>query len=398
MKMTPNIIIQKLNDAGYAAYYVGGCVRDRILGRSPKDEDVATNATPDQINKLFEGQEIKNVGAHFGVVMVDGTEVATFRSDHSYTDGRHPEKVTYETDPKKDAERRDFTMNALFMDLEGNVLDYFEGREDIRLREVRCVGNPLARFEEDKLRMLRAIRFATRFRFSIHSGTFDAIQKTASKISEISVERIQKELVHILSGADVDRGLHLLYESNLLTELVGKFGPFETSFHDSRRIIEAFLREHVMIWYTSTLAIVFGKKFEQVMLALKFPNEDIERVRLNVTLPIDKLLTLRLAEQKRIMGNNQFWEALKIHEAIESEFGSIVAMNPQIRSLYQYHQSDLNPKPLINGNDLIQMSMVPGPKFATILREVEDAQLENRVTSKEEALEFVRQYVNSGGK
>jgi tRNA nucleotidyltransferase/poly(A) polymerase len=397
--MTPNVIIQKLNDAGYTAYFVGGCVRDRILGRNPKDEDVATNATPDQINKLFEDQEIKNVGAHFGVVMVDGTEVATFRSDHAYTDGRHPEKVTYETDPKKDAERRDFTMNAMFMDAEGKLLDFFGGRDDILQRTVRCVGNPLVRFQEDKLRMLRAIRFATRFRFSIQSGTFEAIQKTAGDIFEVSPERIQKELVHILTGADVDRGLHLLHESKILGLLTMR-QILDRSFNDSRRIIESYLRAHGTIWYTSTLAIIFGNKFEPFMRAMKFSNDDIERVRMNVTLPIDKILTLRLAEQKRIMGNTQFWEALKIHEAVESqnEGGSIVAMNPQVRSLYQYHQSDLNPKPLINGNDLIQMSMVPGPKFATILREVEDAQLENRVSTRDEALEFVRQYVYFSGR
>jgi tRNA nucleotidyltransferase/poly(A) polymerase len=389
--MTPEQILQKLLDAGYKTYFVGGCVRDSMLNRTPKDWDIATDATPDQVQKLFEGQEVKAVGAHFGVILVDNIEVATFRSDHAYHDGRRPEGVTYETDPAKDAQRRDFTINALFMDKNHEIIDFVNGQRDIYDRVIRAVGNPEDRFVEDRLRMLRAVRFASRFRFGIEDVTFAAIKQSAKHIGEISAERIQIELVKILSGTDVDWGFGLLFDSGLLFALTSKYMPLPI-FHDSRRIIMAFLRANSEISYTTSLAIIFGQKAEQFMLDMKFSNADIEQTKSLVEFDIAAIPSMSVANQKRKLRHKNFWEALKIFEAQGTVHD--VGYPSSLRSLHQFYVRTLNPEPLLNGKDLIEMGLTPGPKFAEILRELETGQLEDRISTKEQAKEFVRKYGN----
>src|SRR5271154_6167446 len=189
-------IARQLRSRSFQAWLVGGCVRDLVLGREPKDYDIATDARPDQLLQLFPRAQL--VGVQFGVVLVEGVEVATFRSDHSYQDGRHPAEVKFETDPSQDVLRRDFTINALLLDpanLNGAVIDFVGGLADIQAGIIRAIGDPEQRFEEDHLRMLRAVRFAARFGFEIEAGTLAAIQKLHQRILRISPERIRDELV-----------------------------------------------------------------------------------------------------------------------------------------------------------------------------------------------------------
>ncbi|HBY63097.1 MAG TPA: phosphohydrolase, partial [Solibacterales bacterium] len=212
-------IAERLRAAGHPAFLVGGCVRDLLLGRVPKDFDLATAARPDQVLALFPGAQA--VGAHFGVVLVEGVEVATFRSDREYRDGRRPESVAFETEPRADAIRRDFTINALLLDpVSGEVLDYVGGRADLERRLVRAIGDPAARFREDHLRLLRAIRFAARLRFTVDPATMEAIRVHRASIHLVSPERVRDELVRILTEGGARYGFELLDQSGLLAEIL----------------------------------------------------------------------------------------------------------------------------------------------------------------------------------
>src|SRR5262244_1178970 len=225
--MKPRELAEKiasvLRGAGYQAYLVGGCVRDLLLNREPADYDVATDALPGRVEELFPGSS--GVGARFGVILVreDSTavEVATFRSDIGYSDGRHPDRVVYSRLPQEDVQRRDFTINGLLMDPEsGEVLDFVGGREDIRAGLIRAIGEPAARFEEDKLRMVRAVRFAARFGYVIEPATFAAIWRQASDVVRVSAERLRDELTKILTEGTSRRGFELLEETGLLRAIL----------------------------------------------------------------------------------------------------------------------------------------------------------------------------------
>src|SRR6202046_1138199 len=223
-------IAEDLRSRGFQAWLVGGCVRDLILGREPMDYDISTDAAPNDLLRLFPRAQL--VGAQFGVVLVDGVEIATFRSDHSYTDGRHPGQVVFETDPKQDVLRRDFTINALMLDpqvldssyspsaLYSQVVDYVGGLADLRARVIRAIGHPEQRFEEDHLRMLRAVRFAARFGFEIEPATLAAIQKLHGQILRVSPERIRDELVRILTEGGARRGCEWWDQSGLLADIL----------------------------------------------------------------------------------------------------------------------------------------------------------------------------------
>src|SRR5437899_1199953 len=216
-------VISKLRAAGHQAYLVGGCVRDLLLGIKPKDFDIATDARPDRIMDLF--PRSGRVGAHFGVVLVrdvfDQVEVATFRSDHDYLDGRHPEQVRFENDPREDVLRRDFTINGLMMDPDtGQVLDFVDGRGDLARGVIRAIGDPNARFREDHLRLLRGVRFAARFGFEIEPVTFDAMRRDHALILRVAMERVREELVRILTEGGARRGFELLDASGMLGDLL----------------------------------------------------------------------------------------------------------------------------------------------------------------------------------
>ena len=219
-------IVRKLQANGHRALLVGGCVRDRLLGITPKDFDVGTSAVPSNLLELFPGAQL--IGAHFGVILVSDpsgvtVEVATFRSEGAYSDGRHPDAVHFETQPEADARRRDFTINGLMQDpVSGELFDFVGGRADLAARVIRAIGDPYRRFAEDRLRMLRAVRFAARLGFSIEAETLAAIQSQASAIGSISAERIRDELVRILTEGDTRRGFELLDQTNLLAAVLPK--------------------------------------------------------------------------------------------------------------------------------------------------------------------------------
>ncbi|MGA0111796.1 MAG: CCA tRNA nucleotidyltransferase, partial [Chthoniobacterales bacterium] len=215
-------IARRLQQAGHTAYFAGGCVRDELLGLDPHDYDIATSAKPDEVQKLF--PHTQAVGAHFGVILVmehgRAFEVATFRSDHEYIDGRRPEMVTFST-PEEDAARRDFTINGMFHDpVAGRFIDFVGGREDLKSKLLRAIGDPAARFREDKLRLLRAVRFAARFGYEIDPATWDALRAHAADIHAVSAERIREELVKILAHPSRVRGFDLLDQSGLLKEIL----------------------------------------------------------------------------------------------------------------------------------------------------------------------------------
>ena len=212
-------ILSTLHAAGHVAYLVGGCVRDMLLGREPKDWDIATDAQPAELTKLFVSAEL--IGAHFGVILWHGVEIATFRSDGPYPDGRHPQSVTFETDPAKDAARRDFTINGLFFDTQNNqVIDHVNGQADLAGKVIRAIGDPAARFAEDHLRLLRAVRFAALLEFEIEPGTRAAIRGQSAEIAKVAAERTRDELTKILTEPHPRRGLELLDELTLLEQIL----------------------------------------------------------------------------------------------------------------------------------------------------------------------------------
>jgi poly(A) polymerase len=421
-------IIAALRARGRQAYLVGGCVRDLLLRREPYDYDVATDARPEEVLALFPHAQL--VGAHFGVVLVrDGkheVEVATFRSDHAYVDGRRPVAVDFETDPRQDVLRRDFTINGLLMDEPGGrVLDFVGGREDLEARLIRAIGDPARRFAEDHLRMLRAIRFAARFGFEIEEETFRAILAQHEKIRHISAERIRDELVRILTEGGARRGFELLDAAGLLPDILPEVAalkgvPQPPEFHP-----EGDVWTHTLMMLggmrepTPTLAMAVllhdvGKpatfrlaeriRFDEhaevgaematrIMTRLRFSNHEIRRVRQIIEnhLRFKDVTRMRESTLKRFLRMEGFEEHLELHrlDCLMSH-GMLDNYEFVKRKLEEAPPEQLKPLRLLTGRDLIAAGYQPGPAFSRMLRAVEDAQLEGRITSREDALRLVQ--------
>jgi putative nucleotidyltransferase with HDIG domain len=422
-------VIAKLRGAGHQAYLVGGCVRDLLLGVKPKDFDVATDARPDRIMDLF--PRSGRVGAHFGVVLVrdvfDQVEVATFRSDHDYLDGRHPEQVRFECDPREDVLRRDFTINGLMMDPDDRrVLDFVEGQKDLQYGIIRAIGDPYARFREDHLRLMRAIRFAARFGFTIEPATMDAIRRDHSLILKVSVERVRDELSRILTEGGARRGFVLLDESGLLGDIL----PEITAMKGVQQPPEYHPEGDV---WTHTLMLLEQLKNPSITLALGALLHDVgkpptfriaERIRFDGHVEegermaetilnrlrysraeIDQVVALianhmkfkdvqhmKESTLKRFLRMPEFGEHLELHRM------DVMASNRRLenyelakRKLEEFSEEVLKPEPLITGEDLIAAGYTPGPEFSKMLHAVEDAQLEGRITTADEAMELVRE-------
>jgi putative nucleotidyltransferase with HDIG domain len=448
-------VIARLRSAGHQAYLVGGCVRDLLRGASPKDFDISTDARPDRIMDLFPNSGL--VGAHFGVVLVRDAfaqvEVATFRSDHEYEDGRRPTAVHFETDPKADVLRRDFTINGLMMDpIQGRadagdvgqaprfsgpmrispanppansaVLDYVGGRADLDARLIRAIGDPDARFREDHLRLLRAVRFAARLGFTIEPGTFAAMRRHATLITRVSAERVRDELVRILTEGGAAYGLDLLDESGLLAVLLPEvaamhgveqppeFHPEGDVWTHTRLLLEKLDRT------TPTLALgallhdvgkppVFrvadrirfdghvekGVEMARAILTrLRFSRDDAGQVESLVAHHMHFKDVGRMKEStlKRLMRLPRFDEHLELHrlDCLASR-GNLETYDLVKRKWEEMTAEEIKPAPLITGADLIAAGYRPGPRFAEILSAVEDAQLEHRLSTPAEALEWV---------
>ncbi len=421
-------IIARLKRHGHQGYLAGGCVRDLLLGRQPKDYDVATDAPPERVVCLFPGARL--VGAHFGVVIVRSdaaeVEVATFRSDHSYLDGRRPAAVEFETDPRQDVLRRDFTVNGLLLDPgDGRVLDFVGGRADLAAGIVRAIGDPEIRFGEDHLRMLRAIRFAARLGFQIEPATFAALARLHSRIGAISAERVRDELVRILTEGGARRGFELLDASGLLGDILPEAAamkgvPQPPEFHPEGDVwIHTMMMLEGMRQASETLALGVllhdvGKpptfrvadriRFDghpemgarmavDILTRLRFPSGTIRQVEALVAnhLRFKDAPRMRESTLKRFMRLERFQEHLELHRLDCVMSHRMLGNYEFVKRRFEEAPPDvLQPGPLVTGHDLIAAGYVPGPAFGRMLGAVEDAQLEGAVLTKEAALVLVR--------
>jgi len=423
-------IVQRLHDAGFIALYAGGCVRDMLLGHSAHDYDIATDARPDQVQGLF--RRTFDVGAHFGVIVVHEQghdfEVATFRSDGAYVDGRRPESVVFGS-PQLDAERRDFTINAMFFDArEATVVDYVGGRDDLAKRVLRAVGDPTTRFREDRLRMLRAVRFGAVLDFKIESATWDAVCENARFISEVSAERIREELVKIFLSPRRVQGFDLLDASGLLRKILPEvdalkgceqppqFHPEGDVFVHTRRMLELLPEGVTVPLVFSVLLHDIGKpatatvdvdgriRFnghdklgaemtEQIMSRLRFARAEIDATVEAVAnhMVFKDVKEMRVAKLKRFMARENFEDEIELHRVdCASSHGMLDNYEFVQHKRTEFAAEPLIPAPLITGRDLMALGFTPGPSFKVILEAVQSRQLEGTLSTPEEAREFVR--------
>jgi poly(A) polymerase len=434
-----NSICETLLQRGYQALLVGGCVRDILLNRDPADYDVTTDATPAQVMELF--PDSVGVGAQFGVVLVprDGNkvEVATFRCDVGYSDGRHPDQVVYARTPQEDVSRRDFTINGLLMKHDtGEVLDYVGGRADLSAGVIRAIGEPERRFTEDKLRMLRAVRFAARFGYTIDPDTLAAIRKHASEIRFVSPERIRDELSKLLTEGAARRGFDLLDESGLLRELLPEISVMKgvnqpPEYHPEG---DVWIHTRMMLdglpsGASPTLAwgallhdvgkpptfrpasetgdrirfdghVDVGVRMaEAICRRLRFANEETEQVKALVAnhMKFKDVAQMRKSTLKRFVRQPRFSEHLELHRLdCSASHGRLDAYQAVQDFLAATPPEQVRPARLISGDDLVDMGFQPGPVFQRILTAVEDAQLDGALQTREQAIAFVRRNYSKG--
>src|ERR1041385_1802664 len=433
-----NSICDALQDAGFQAFLVGGCVRDILLGREPADYDVATSATPDQVLKLF--PEGLSVGAQFGVILVPRygmkVEVATFRSDIGYADGRHPDRVAYTSSPEEDVARRDFTINGLVMEHNtGKVLDYVGGQEDLRAGIVRAIGEPNRRFGEDKLRMLRAVRFAARFGYEIEHETFTAIRKHAREISQVSAERIREELTKLLTEGAARTGFELLDLCWLLPVVLPEIAAMKGVQQPPEYHPEGDVWTHTLMMLEGlpagaplTLAwgvllhdvgkpatfrsaketgdrirfdghVDVGKAIGKDILGrLRFSNEDTEQILSLVEhhMKFKDVERMRPATLKRFVRLPRFEEHLALHRLdCLSSHRHLEAYNFVREFIRTTPPEVVRPARLITGEDVLELGFAPGPMVGEILHSVEEGQLNGELSSKEDAISFVERNFGS---
>jgi len=438
-------IMQTLRQRGFQAYLVGGCVRDLLLGREPRDYDVATNATPQQVMEIF--PETYAVGAQFGVVLVPApeeetaarasgqvssrahaVEVATFRSDIGYSDGRHPDEVRFSRDPQEDVARRDFTINGMLLDPgNGEVLDFVGGRKDLESGIIRTIGDPEQRFGEDKLRMLRAVRFAARFEYTIEPATFAAMQKLSEQIDMVSRERVRDELTRMLTEGHGRRAFLLLDESGLLKHVLPEISAMKgveqpAEFHPEGDVFvhTLLLLENLPSPCPLTLAwgallhdvgkpptfrvapdrirfdghVEVGVKMaEKICRELRFSNDETEQILALVDNHMRFGHATRMKEStlKKFLRMPAFDEHLALHRAdCLASHGILTTYEFIQQKQAEIPAEKMRPAPFVTGDDLIAEGHAPGPKFRQILTAVEDAQLEGRLPSRDAALQFVR--------
>jgi len=429
--------VARLRQAGYLALFVGGCVRDRLLGVTPGDYDVATNARPAGIERLF--PDAIAVGASFGVMLRRKggaqTEIATFRSEGEYGDGRRPDAVRFEETPETDSRRRDFTINALYEDpATGEVLDFHGGREDLELRHVRAVGDPGRRFAEDHLRMMRAVRFAARLGFHIEAATASAIRAHAAEIRKIAPERVRDELSRILTEGGAGRGMEMLDELGLLAEILPEasrmkgveqppeFHPEGDVWVHTMRMLELLEKPSL----TLALGVLFhdiGKPETQsfsgrirfhghveagvriageVMERLRYSGAETEQVQALVAghMKFMHLGEMRQSTLKRFLGQPRIAEHLALHRVdCLSSHGKLDHLHFAEEALEHFGEEELHPEPLLRGEDLVALGYRPGPRFGEILRALEEQRLEGTLHTHEEALQWVlREFPNDANR
>jgi len=442
MRQHATNIVRELRQRGFQAYFAGGCVRDMLLDLAPTDYDVATDATPPEVMRIF--PETYAVGAQFGVVLIPApddlpraptpsehpnyVEVATFRSDGAYSDGRHPDSVRYAKEPQEDVKRRDFTINGLLMDpLEDDrVLDFVGGRDDLRAHIIRAIGNAEHRFQEDKLRMLRAVRFAARFQYEIEPETFTAIQRLAPFIRQVSRERVRDELTKMLTEGHARTAFELLDRTGLLKRVLPEIDRMHgveqpPQFHPEGDvwIHTLLLLEKLPPHCSRTLAwgtllhdvgkpptfriapdrirfdghVEVGTRMaEEICHRLHFSNDDTRQIAALVANHMRFADAARMKEStlKRFMRLPKFDEHLELHRIdCLSSHGNLALYDFVRERLSHTSEEEIRPALLLNGKDLIEMGYKPGPEFRAILAAIEDAQLDGTLHTREEALSFV---------
>lgn len=431
MEATARALVDRLREAGHVAYFAGGCVRDLVRGQVPKDIDIATDARPEKVQKIF--QRTYAVGAHFGVIVVleNGMqfEVATFRDDGAYLDGRHPAEVRFST-PEEDARRRDFTINGMFFDPPNEaVIDFVGGRQDLAAHLVRAIGEPGRRFAEDRLRLLRAIRFATVLGFEIEPGTWEAIVAAAGTIREISAERIREELVRLFLSPQRARGWDLLDESGLMEQILPELTALKgceqpPQFHPEgdvfthTRLMLSLLPEGVSL--PLALSVLFhdigkpgtanrdeegrirfnghdrlgAEMTEALMERLRFSRAEIEATveAVRQHMVFKDVPNMRVARLKRFMARPTFADELELHRVdCAGSHGSLDNYEFLQRKREEFANEPIIPPPLVRGDDLIALGLKPGPRFGEILEAVETRQLEGTLREREEALAWVKE-------
>jgi poly(A) polymerase len=427
------LICATLRSAGHEALLAGGCVRDALLGREALDYDVATDATPEQVLTLF--PDALTVGAQFGVVLVlrdaSKVEVATFRADAGYSDGRHPDKVVYSKTAEEDVQRRDFTINGLLMRPETEeILDFVGGKADLKAGLVRAIGKPERRFDEDKLRLMRAVRFAARFGFAIEPKTLAAIQSHAAKLTIVSAERLRDELTKILTEGKARRGFELLDEAGLLLPVLPEVAAMKGVQQPPQYHPEGDVWRHTLMMIeglqagcSATLAwgvllhdvgkpptfrpisetgdrirfdnhVDVGVKMAEVMCRrFRFSNEETEQILALIAnhMKFKDVGQMRTSTLKRFVRLPRFDEHMALHRLdCLSSHRRLDAYDFVGRLLKETPPERIYPHRLLTGEDLTAMGYRPGPVFSQILRSLEDAQLEGEIESVEEAREHVR--------
>ena len=406
-------VVETLRDAGFEALWAGGCVRDQLLGKSPKDYDVASTATPDEVIRIFGTRRTIPVGASFGVVMVLGPtksagqiEIATFRSDGEYLDGRRPNSVQF-CRPEEDARRRDFTINGLFFDpIRNEVIDYVGGREDLAAGVVRAIGDPVDRFREDKLRMLRAVRFAATFRFHLDVQTADAIRQFATQLSQVSVERIAQELRRMLSHSTRATAAKMLEETSLFAEVLPEISSIHGLIQQDEILDALGLLESAS--FEAALSLLLRPLFasgerenrhrvariEEVCRRLKMSNEEIDCVcwLLNSLPVLENIASQPLHIFKPLLNHPHAQLLLDVSSAIarscrrdpvDAEFCR--------RYLSRTSPETLAPATLIDGRDVMGLGIPAGPVVRELLTTIRNEQLDERLATREQALVRLRE-------
>ena len=445
-------VVEELRERGHQAYFAGGCVRDLLMGIAPKDYDVATSAPPEKVIVQF--ARSFGVGAHFGVVIVctpgpsgspEGacdirTEVATFRTDGVYNDGRRPETVTYSDKPEVDVLRRDFTINGMMLDpvgltpenLHSKVLDFVGGQRDLEARLLRAIGDPQTRFREDKLRMLRAVRFAARFEFEIEAGTLRAIQQQAGTIMQVSPDRVRDEFTKMLTEGHARRAFELLDASGLLPHVLPEVAAMKGVEQPPEYHPEGDVWVHTLIMLNKleagvkpTLAwgtllhdvgkpptfrapdptdpkprIRFNGHAEvgatmarHIMNRLRFSNSDCDQIVALVAnhMRFGDVKNMKQSTLKRFFRLHDFPEHLQLHWLDVTSSHNLTGLYEFAKEQYEAVPDDAHqPAPLLTGRDLIAAGLTPGPRFKQLLREVEDAQLEGEIKTHEEAITYLK--------
>jgi len=434
MRESAHSIVRSIQDAGFEAVFAGGCVRDELLGSEPKDYDVATSATPGEILKIFPDGD--SIGAHFGVILVKQNgfhiEIATFREDGVYLDGRRPDEVCY-SDMPSDAKRRDFTINGMFQNSgTGEIIDLVKGKADLKARLIRAIGDPLKRFEEDYLRILRAVRFATVLGFDIEEKTWEDLCTIAPKVKEIAVERVRDELDRIWLSPNRVKGFDLLVESGLMSVLIPEILDLQgceqpPQWHPEG---DVFVHTRIMLGMLesdASLALVLSVLFhdigkpatytydesedrirfnghdklgagmtEKILYRFKYSNVVIEAAVEGVAhhMQFANVQKMKVSKLKRFMARETFEDEMELHRVDCSSSNGILENHIFLREKQvEFANEPLIPPRLLTGHDLIERGCQPGPAMGEILTKVQDLQLEGQLKSRDEAIEWLNDYL-----